>query len=142
MTADSTLATVRVERVMAAPPGEVYDAWVDAVSLADFIAPAPGTAEVENDPRVGGGLRIVMTFPDRTTVIEGEYLALDRPDRISFTWRVAASDIDSVVTVTFAVRGSRETLMTITHSRLPAVWVDSYRYGWGLIRDQLAGWWA
>ena len=136
MTAEP-LATARVERVLPAAPDAVYAAWVEPEALARFIAPAPGTAQVEIDPRVGGRLRIVMTFPDRVTEIEGTYLALDRPHRISFSWRPLRAGFDSVVTVTLAPHGEGETRMTITHSRLPQEWLGSYEAGWGSIAEAL-----
>jgi uncharacterized protein YndB with AHSA1/START domain len=137
VTAEDDLAAARVERVLPAPPDEVYAAWVDAAVLAEFVAPAPGTAEVEIDPQVGGRMRIVMSFPDRRTEIEGEYLVLDRPHRISFSWRPLAARFDSVVTVAFEPHGDGHTRMTITHTRLPASWLDSYTQGWGLIAGQV-----
>ena len=78
-----------------------------------------------------------MSFADRKHDITGEYIALDRPDRLSFTWRHAEVP-DSVVTITFAPHGSDETLMTITHSRLPAELVESHTGGWGSISEKLA----
>ena len=131
------LATARVERVLPAAPDAVYAAWVQAEALAQFIAPAPGTARVELDPRVGGRLRIVMTFPDRVTEIEGEFLVLDRPHRISFSWRPLRAAFDSVVTVAFEPHGEAQTRMTITHTRLPAEWLSSYETGWGSIAEAL-----
>ena len=59
-----------------------------------------------------------MTFPDRITEIEGEYLVLDPPHRISFSWRPLRAGFDSVVTVTFEPHAGG-TRMTITHTRLP-----------------------
>ena len=131
------LATARVERILPAAPDEVYAAWVEADALATFIAPAPGTAQVEIEPRVGGRLRIVMTFPDRVTEIEGTYLALDRPHTISFSWRPLRAAFDSVVTVTLEPHGEGQTRMTIAHSRLPQEWLGSYETGWGSIADAL-----
>lgn len=133
MTAGTGLATVVVERIVEAPPADVYAAWVEPETLRSFIAPAPGTARVEIDPRVGGRMRIVMTFPDRVTEIEGEYLVLDPPERLSFSWRPLAAGFESVVTVAFHAHGTDETRMTITHTRLPASWRDSYERGWGSI---------
>jgi uncharacterized protein YndB with AHSA1/START domain len=131
------LATARVERFLPASPAEVYAAWVDPAALASFIAPAPGTARVEIDPRVGGRLQIVMTFPDRVTEIEGEFLVLDRPHRISFSWRPLRAAFDSVVTVALEPHGEAETRMTITHTRLPHEWLSSYETGWGSIAEAL-----
>jgi uncharacterized protein YndB with AHSA1/START domain len=128
----------RVVRVLPAAPDVAYAAWVDPAVLAEFIAPAPGSAQVEIDPRVGGGLRIVMTFPDSRTEIEGEYLVVEPPHRLSFTWRSLSGGFASVVTVTFERHGQGETLMTIEHSRLPSTAVDDYLGGWVRIQDQLA----
>jgi len=130
------LATARVERVLHASPAEAYAAWVDPAVLATFIAPQ-GTATVDVDPRVGGRLRIVMTFPDRTTEIEGEYLVLDPPHRLGFSWHPLRAGFQSVVTVTFEPHADG-TRMTITHTRLPGEWLQSYDRGWGLIAGQLA----
>jgi uncharacterized protein YndB with AHSA1/START domain len=78
-----------------------------------------------------------MSFTDRKSEMTGEYIALERPDLLSFTWR-RADDVDSVVTITFAPHGDGETLMTITHSRLPAELVQSHTGGWGSISEKLA----
>jgi uncharacterized protein YndB with AHSA1/START domain len=131
-------ATARVERVLPASPAVVYERWLDAALLAEFICPAPGRAEVEADARVGGELRIEMIFPDRTRVIEATYLALDPPDRLMLAWRQLPGVTDSVVTVTFEEVSGGRTLMTITHSRLPESEHESYQGGWGRIADQLA----
>ena len=131
-------ATARVERVLPATPEVVYARWVDAAALAEFIAPSPGTAQVAIDPRIGGHLRIVMTFPDFRTEIEGEYLVVEPPHRLSFTWRSLTGGYASVVTVTFEQHGVGETLMTIVHSHLPSTVVDDYLGGWVRIQDKLA----
>ena len=139
MSAGAELTTARVERLLPVSPGDAYDAWVDADRLQRFICPEPGTAEVVIDPRPGGSLRIVMAFPDRVRVIEGEYLALDRPHRLTFSWRPQWREPESVVTVSFAPRGGDETLMTIVHSQLPSASVTDYQRGWGSVSAQLGG---
>jgi uncharacterized protein YndB with AHSA1/START domain len=129
-----------VQRVLPASPPEAYDAWLDEAALARFICPAPGSAaEVSVDPRIGGALRVVMAFADHTAEISGQYVALDRPDRLSFTWRnVSRDEADSIVTVTFAAHGDGQTLMTITHTMLTAELVTDYESGWTSIAEQLA----
>jgi uncharacterized protein YndB with AHSA1/START domain len=139
VSADPELTTARVERLLPVPPADAYDAWVDADRLRRFICPEPGTAEVAIDPRPGGSLRIVMAFPDRARVIEGEYLALERPSRLTFSWRPQWREPESVVTVSFEPRGSDETLMTIVHSQLPSASVTDYQRGWGSVSAQLGG---
>jgi uncharacterized protein YndB with AHSA1/START domain len=131
------LTSARVERVLPAPPAEVYDAWLDEAALRAFMCPAPGVAsEVSVDPRVGGSFRVVMSFPDRESEITGEYLALERPGLLSFTWR-SPDVVNTVVTITFVPHGAGETLMTITHSRLPAELVPSHSKGWASISEKL-----
>jgi uncharacterized protein YndB with AHSA1/START domain len=52
-----------VQRVLPSPPEIVFDAWLDAEALAEFMCPDPGKATlVECDPRVGGRLRILMSL--------------------------------------------------------------------------------
>jgi uncharacterized protein YndB with AHSA1/START domain len=117
----------------------VYDAWLDECSLKEFMCPAPGQAtEVAVDARLGGSLRVVMTFPDGQTEITGEFVALDRPERVSFTWRPDSDDHESIVTVLLAPHGEDQTHMTIIHSRQLAALVSRYRTGWTSIGDRLA----
>jgi uncharacterized protein YndB with AHSA1/START domain len=133
------LPSARVQRILPAPPEAVYDAWLDESSLREFMCPAPGRAtEVEVDARVGGSLRVVMTFPDRRTEITGEFVALDRPDRICFTWHTDGGDAESIVTVLLAPHGASETQMTIIHSRQQPELVPRYQAGWGSIAERLA----
>ena len=138
MSTESALPSANVQRVLPAPPAAVYDAWLDESALAEFICPEPGVAaEVSVDPRIGGQLRVLMSFPDSHSEVTGEYIALDRPDRLSFTWRAHDGQVDSVVTVVFEPHGEGETLMTITHSKLPPDLVAQHSEGWSSIADQL-----
>jgi uncharacterized protein YndB with AHSA1/START domain len=140
VTSGPDLPTVRVERVLPARPERVYDAWLDEDALSRFMCPAPGQAsEVRVDARVGGALRVVMTFPDSRREITGQFVALDRPERVSFTWHTDVDEHESVVTVLFAPHGEDQTHMTIIHSRQPPALAPGYRSGWTSIADRLAG---
>ena len=140
MSVERQLPSADVEHVVPAPPAEVFDAWLDQAALREFICPAPGrAADVAIDPRVGGTYRFLMCLPDRELVVTGEYLALDRPERIAFTWRCSdTGDLESIVTVTFAPQGDQTTRMRITHSMLPATLVRQHLDGWTLVARQLA----
>jgi uncharacterized protein YndB with AHSA1/START domain len=139
MTDQTELTSAIVERVLSASPDEVFDAWLDERALAHFICPAPGRAtEISVDPVIGGSLRFLMAFPDHQIEVVGEYLALDRPDRISFTWRCSdTGELESIVTVVFAPHPEGKTLMTITHSRQPAQLVEKHHAGWTSVTEQL-----
>jgi uncharacterized protein YndB with AHSA1/START domain len=128
-----------VRRVLPAPPEIVYDEWLDAEALAEFITPAPArSGVVEVDPRIGGGFRIDMVDASTTVHISGEYLDLERPNLLRFTWRSdLGGGFDSVVTVSLTPHGEGETLMTIEHAMLPPDWRDDHERGWGRIAQQL-----
>ncbi len=133
------LATARVERVLPAVPEVVYDAWLDEASLRAFMCPAPGrVSEVAVNPRLGGSLRVVMSFPDHDREITGHYVALDRPQRLCFTWNTDVEEHESIVTVLLAPHGAVETHMTIVHTRQLATLIPSYTSGWTSIADALA----
>ena len=140
MSGERRLPSAEVERIVPAPPAEVFDAWLDEAVLREFVCPAPGRAvEVSVDPQLGGQYRYLMSLPDRELVVTGEYIALDRPERISFTWRCSdTGDLESVVTVTLEPRGNDATLMLITHSLLPGKLIDQHLEGWTLVARQLA----
>jgi uncharacterized protein YndB with AHSA1/START domain len=139
VTAKSEFPSVRVERVLPARPEVVYDAWLDEGSLRNFMCPAPGQAtEVAVDARLGGALRVVMSFPDRETEITGNFIALDRPDRVSFTWRSNFGDPETIVTVLFAPHGEDETHMTIIHTLPPSAPDRGYLGGWTSIAERVA----
>lgn len=107
----STLV-ITVRRVIAASPGEAFDAWLDAKT--------PGT------PWNAAERYIVDPTPDglfywtlRGTSHYGRFMTVDRPTRLQHTW-VSPNTLghESVVTVTFDARDN-ETLMTLVHSGLP-----------------------
>jgi len=139
MSAQGASPTARVEHILPAPIEEAFDAWLDPRSLTHFICPAPGRAShVSVDARVGGKLRFVMSFPDEEIEVTGEYIALDRPERLMFTWRCSdTGDLESVVTILFAPVGEDQTLMVITHTGQPAQLVAKHRAGWSSVADQI-----
>ena len=131
-------ATAVVQRLLAASAEVVFDAWLDVSALTEFMCPDPARAAfVECDPRVGGRLRIVMAYPESTSEVLGEYLELDRPRRLRFSWTPDGT-FESVVTVDLEPQGAEQTLMTITHTLLPDELMHAYDEGWGAIVLHLA----
>jgi uncharacterized protein YndB with AHSA1/START domain len=123
---------VVVRRVIAAPRERVFAAWLDPSTLAAFMRPGHTVgASAEVDPRVGGAFRIVMAHPDGKVEHRGEYLAIEPPSLLSFTWISANTDrLPTVVTIEFHDR-SGGTELVLTHRRLPAPRVPPHRGGWG-----------
>jgi len=134
--------TALVRRLLPAPPEIVYDEWLDPVALADWMCPRPARCRgIESDPRVGGQLRIDIEEEGAEFYVTGEYLALDRPGRLSFTWACSTwpdPSHSSVVTVLLEPCEGGQTLMTIRHTLLPAGLTDQHARGWETITAQLA----
>jgi len=134
---DAPATSAVVRRVLPAPPEVAYDAWLDEDALAEFMCPYPSRAtKIEIEPRIGGRFFVVMTHPGHSTEITGEYLELDRPRRMRFSWSYAQG-VDSIVTITFEAHGQDETLMTIDHTKLPREDVESHASGWSSIAEAL-----
>jgi uncharacterized protein YndB with AHSA1/START domain len=80
--------TVRLHRVLRAPPERVYRAFLDAQALAKWLPPHGFTCKVDLlDARVGGGFR--MSFTNLATghshAFGGTYLELAPNQRLVYT---------------------------------------------------------
>jgi uncharacterized protein YndB with AHSA1/START domain len=120
-----------VRRMLPVPRERVFAAWLDPASLTQWMRPGDVTrATVEVDPRVGGNFRIVMHHGGGDEEHWGEYLIIEPPSLLSFTWLSAHTDrLSTVVTIEFLERGDGTELI-LTHRRLPAAKVDAHRKGW------------
>lgn len=130
-----------VRKVIPVPREEVFAAWIDPESVRHWMCPGDIlTAEAQLDPRVGGTYRIVMK--SRTSAFDhrGEYLVVDPPSKLVFTWVSAETDNQpTIVTVELFARGNQCELV-LTHERFrEADAVRRHRGGWGQIVDKLAG---
>ncbi len=82
------------------------------------------------DPVAGGKVRIDVTGGD---VVEGEFLEITPPERVTFTWGwLGSRDVPpGSSTVTFdLVADGADTLLTLTHTGLPNGEDDSHAIGW------------
>jgi uncharacterized protein YndB with AHSA1/START domain len=89
------------ERLLDAPPDRVFRMLTEPAELARWWGPRGFTMPaVDLDLRVGGGYRFTMQPPDGEAFhLSGEYLAVDPPRRLSFTFRWDEPDPDDVETV-------------------------------------------
>jgi uncharacterized protein YndB with AHSA1/START domain len=129
---DQATPVLVVRRRIAVPRERVFQAWLDSESLAHWMRPGGSThATVTVDPRVGGGFRIVMDgAPHGCVEHTGEYLAIEPPSRLSFTWISKYTDErPTVVTIEFHERGTG-TELVLTHRGLPPTEVEGHRQGW------------
>jgi uncharacterized protein YndB with AHSA1/START domain len=106
---------LRLERVLDAPPERIFAAWTDPGLLRRWWAAQPDwtTPEVVTDVRVGGRYRLSMQdAAGSVRTVVGEYLEVDPPRRLVYTWRwephdglPAGGDV-TVVTVEFVAEGA------------------------------------
>jgi uncharacterized protein YndB with AHSA1/START domain len=134
--------TVRVQRVMPASPEVVFDEWLDAESMEEWMCPRPARCvDITIEPHVGGTLRFDVDDKGTSVLITGQFLAIDRPRLLRFTWRNsnwADPTAVSVVNVAFEPVGDDETLMSIEHSLAPPEEFENFHTGWTRTFDQLA----
>ncbi|VEG51419.1 activator of Hsp90 ATPase 1 family protein [Mycolicibacterium aurum] len=133
---------VRVQRVMPATPEEVFDQWLDPDALADWMCPRPSRCvAITVEPHVGGRVRFDVDTSGHLVLIVGQFLAIERPNLLRFTWSHSGwqdPTATSVVDVTFRPHGDDETLMSIEHSLLPPEAFDDHDLGWTRTAEQLA----
>ena len=119
----STTNTVRIHRVLRAPPERVYRAFLTADALAKWIPPNGFTASVHHlDAKVGGTFR--MSFTNFTTqqshAFGGEYLELVPNELIRYTDVFDDPNLPGVMEVTVALKAvSCGTELNVTQAGIP-----------------------
>jgi uncharacterized protein YndB with AHSA1/START domain len=131
-----------VERVLPATCEVVYDEWLSADALTDWMCPRPARLRaVDIDPVVGGRLRLDIVEDGKELLVLGTYLTLDRPRTIRFTWSCSTWPEplqESIVTVELRPSGATDTLMTIRHELIPPDTASTHSAGWEAVGNQLA----
>jgi uncharacterized protein YndB with AHSA1/START domain len=132
--------TVRLHRVLKAPPERVYKAFVDAAGLAKWLPPDGFTCTVHHlDAKVGGTFR--MSFTNFATgeghTFGGEYVELKPGQGLRYTDRFDDPNLPGEIAVIIDLKPvSCGTEIDITQSGLPDViplemcylgWQDSLR---------------
>jgi len=131
-----TTSRVMVTHRYAASPERVFDAFLDVETARRFLfATATGemiTAEIE--PRVGGRFTFTERRPDMGDVRHvGEYLEIDRPRRLVFTFGVPQFDARmTVVIIEIRPEGSGCEL-TLTNDGVPPDYAKRNHDGWSRI---------
>ncbi|HEY3788704.1 MAG TPA: SRPBCC domain-containing protein [Urbifossiella sp.] len=129
-----------VKRFFEALPERVFDAWLDPAAVGTWLfATETGTmVRVEIDARVGGRFSIVDRRDGEDVEHTGEYLEIDRPRRLVFTFAVPKySAIYTRVTIDIMPSGGGCEL-TLTHEGVLPEWLEPTRSGWTGILAKLA----
>ena len=103
---------IKVERTIPAPPGEVFDGWLNPKTPGN---PWNMAEKLLLNPKVDG----FFYWNAKGISHYGRFTEVARPGRIQHTW-VSPNTLgeESTVTVTFKKQGE-DTLMTLVHSGLP-----------------------
>ena len=115
--------SVRVHRVLRAPPDRVYRAFLDPDAMAKWLPPDGFTGRVHHlEPKVGGSFR--MSFTNFTTgqshSFGGEYLELVPNERIRYTDKFDDPGLPGVMHATASLRAvSCGTELSIEQDGIP-----------------------
>lgn len=118
-------STIRLHRVLRAPPERVYRAFLDPDAKAKWLPPNGYTGKVHHiDVRVGGSYR--MSFTNFTTgqshAFGGEYVELTPHQRIRYTDRFDDPNLPGAMHVTVELKEvSCGTELAITQEGVPDV---------------------
>jgi uncharacterized protein YndB with AHSA1/START domain len=133
------LARLQVVRRFDAAAERVFDAWLDPGTAAKWLfATASGQMiRVEIDPRVGGLFNFTRRDGDDVEHV-GEYLEIDRPRRLVFTFSVPkySTQVTRVSIDIVPLESGCE--LTLTHEDVLPEWASQTEAGWGMILDSLA----
>jgi uncharacterized protein YndB with AHSA1/START domain len=139
MMAGESFVTLCVSHRFAAVPERVFDAWLDPDTAGKwlFATPTCRMVRVEIDARIGGKFVFVDQRDGEDVEHCGEYLEIDRPRRLVFTFAVPKySSVLTRVTIDIAPTETGCDL-TFTHDGVLPEWASPTESGWTKILDGL-----
>ncbi|MGJ4803260.1 SRPBCC family protein [Luteimonas sp. SDU82] len=143
MTQTAEPGTVRLHRILAAPPERVYRAFVDPAALTRWLPPYGFTATMHAfTPGVGGGYR--MSFTNFSTgsshAFTVKFVELVENERIRHTDTFDAPGLPGEMQVTISLKKSiAGTELQIVQAGIPAaIPVDMCHLGWRESLEMLA----
>lgn len=133
-----------VEGLFSVPAERVFDAFLDKKMIGRFMfGPEIREEEIvslQNEPRVGGSFSYVVRRQGKTFSHTGEYIEIDRPHRLVFTWVVKEDPANNqsriVIEIAPVIDGSE---LTLTHEmpRGQEDFVEQGKAAWGKMIDKL-----
>lgn len=138
--AQSATATAKITRFFETTPEVLFDYWTNPEKFSRFMCAGSTWVETfEGEVKVGGQFQLIMADATMGISHRGEYVELQHPHKISFTWMSPAThEQPSLVTITFdPVHGG--TNLTLIHEQLPSDHAaGQHQRGWTSIIDKLA----
>jgi uncharacterized protein YndB with AHSA1/START domain len=130
--------TLVIRRDYAFTAEEVFDAWLDPELARKwlFATPTGELIRVELDARVGGKWTITRRDGEDIEHV-GEYLEIDRPRRLVFTFGVPHYSAEVTVVNIYIVAKGSGCELTLTHEGVLPDWAEATEQGWGMILNGL-----
>ncbi|MCT8335070.1 SRPBCC domain-containing protein [Leptospira sp. 85282-16] len=144
---------LRVERKINADAKRLFRAWLNAEDFSRWFLSGEliGIESVTLDPRPGGKFLINMSLNGEILPHTGEYVKIEEPHTLIFTWRSHATENrDTLVTVTFTELSNEKsensevslkhptTLITLVHEMLSdEIQIKNHNHGWTSILEGL-----
>ncbi len=142
----STLS-LSLSKILPCRPAEAFRAWTVPELFQQWFIPASGVrATATMDVRPGGKYQISFQLPEGKPpmVVGGEFLVVDAPHYLEYTWNWADPDQpgilqNTVVKITFRELGDERTELVLTHEGF-ANSEDraDHTSGWTSILEQMA----
>lgn len=132
---DSEIIILNINRSFMATREAVFDAWTNAEAICQWFAPDPSmiTTVDQLDFKTDGRYQIQFKAQNGDTfIVHGEYVSINRPEQLIFTWQwTHEPNIPGMlVTLNFIAKGDTAELQLI-HERLPNVASrDHHSDGW------------
>lgn len=124
---DAQKVHARVTRRFAAPAERVFDAWLDVAMIGRWMFGSNVRDELivrlGLEPRVGGTFSFVVNRQGTEIDHVGQYLELERPHRLVFTWGTRDSLPHTSRVIVEIVPMGAECELTLTHE-MSAEWKD------------------
>jgi len=130
---------IRITRHFDASPERVFDAWLDPQTASRwlFTDPKGKITRCEIDARVGGKFLIVDTRAVGDVDHVGEYLEIDRPRRLVFTFSVPRYSPQQTRVTLDIVPSGKGCELTLTHENVLPEWTEQTQQGWAMILGAL-----
>jgi len=127
--------TVRLHRVLRAPPERIYRAFIDADAMAKWLPPNGFTGKVHQmDAKVGGSYRMSFTnfSTGKSHSFGGTYLELKPHERIRYTDKFENPNLPGEMVTTIALKQVFcGTELNITQEGIPsAIPAEACYLGW------------
>ena len=139
----SETVSLQVSHRFDASPERVFDAWLDPEIASKWMFQDERSEIVSAriDARVGGSFSFMRRSKDGDLEHIGEYLVIDRPHRLVFTFAVPALSPEYDRVTIEIVRLDRGCQLTLTSEMTPEIhaeWGEQTREGWAKMLGALA----